>query len=197
MTAAPSANRWFAFVDRIPLLRWLFVMRKTYLIKAWKVHYSQWGEDVVLDRFLNKVPHGCYIDVGCYHPRKHSNTYRLHRLGWRGINIDVDPIKKAVFDAARPDDENICCAVGNTPGEATIYTFGHYSLLTPWTRKRPPNTSARAMPAPLARSRFVASATSSTAPALPASPSPCSASMSKATRRPCCAPWTSAASARR
>lgn len=129
METPTLTQRWFAFVNRIPLLRWLFVIRKAYLIKAWKVHYSQWGEDVVLDRFLNKVPRGCYIDVGCYHPRKHSNTYRLHRLGWRGINVDVDPIKKAVFDRARPDDENLCCAVGNTPGEATIYTFGHYSLL--------------------------------------------------------------------
>ena len=72
---------------------------------------------------------GYYIDVGCFHPKKHSNTFRLYRKGWRGINIDVDSIKLDVFNLARPDDDNICCAVGSNPGTATLYSFGHYLLI--------------------------------------------------------------------
>ena len=33
---------------------------------------------------------GFYVDVGCFHPKKHSNTYLLYKRGWSGINIDVE-----------------------------------------------------------------------------------------------------------
>ena len=124
---------WFAFADKSAFLRKLFLLRKAYLIKHRATHYSQWGEDVVLEGFMAKGPppeQGCYIDVGCFHPKKYSNTYRLYRQGWHGINIDVDPIKRDVFELARRGDENLCCAVGDAPGRATLYSFGHYSVLS-------------------------------------------------------------------
>lgn len=121
---------WFALAQRVPPLRWLFLLRKAWLIRARATHYSQWGEDVVLGNFVAGSPaEGCYIDVGCFHPRKYSNTYRLYRRGWRGINIDVDPIKLEVFKLLRRGDENLCCAVGREAGTATLYAFGHYSVL--------------------------------------------------------------------
>lgn len=121
---------WYALMSRVRLLRCLFLIRKTYLIKFWNIYFSQWGEDVVVERFVCKAPkRSYYVDVGCFHPKKHSNTYRLYRKAWRGINIDVDRIKLDVFDLARPDDENVCCAVGSNPGTATLYSFGHYSLI--------------------------------------------------------------------
>ena len=124
-------GRWHSWVGRFAPLRWLFLLRKTWLIKYWNVHYSQFGEDIVVGRFLKQLDpaRSCYVDVGCYHPKKHSNTFRLYRQGWRGINVDVDQIKLDVFDLARPDDENVCCAVGDTPGTATLYRFGYYSLI--------------------------------------------------------------------
>ena len=112
-------------------MRFLFLLRKTYLIKFWNTYFSQWGEDIVIERFIGKIhpDKSCYIDVGCFHPKKYSNTYRLYRKRWSGINIDVDRIKIDVFNLARAGDENVCCAVGDTPGSAILYSFGYYSLL--------------------------------------------------------------------
>lgn len=123
---------WFALAERVPPLRRLWLLRKAWLIRARGVHYAQWGEDVVLGQFLGEAAprDACYVDVGCFHPRKYSNTWRLYRRGWRGINVDVDRVKLEVFDLARPGDENVCCAIGETPGEATLYSFGHYSVLS-------------------------------------------------------------------
>ncbi|MDH4172960.1 MAG: FkbM family methyltransferase [Betaproteobacteria bacterium] len=123
---------WFAFVERVPLLRRLFLLRKAHLIRARGAHYAQWGEDVVLEQFLGAAApqESCYVDVGCFHPKKYSNTWRLYRKGWRGINVDVDRVKLDVFDLVRPEDENVCCAIGDAPGEATLYSFGHYSVLS-------------------------------------------------------------------
>jgi FkbM family methyltransferase len=123
---------WYGFAERVPPLRWLWLLRKAWLIRARGAHYAQWGEDVVLEQYLGeRAPQAqCYVDVGCFHPRKYSNTWRLYRRGWRGVNVDVDPVKRDVFDLARPGDENLCCAIGETPGEATLYSFGHYSVLS-------------------------------------------------------------------
>jgi FkbM family methyltransferase len=123
---------WFALAERVPPLRWLFLARKAWLIRARAAHYAQWGEDVVLEQFVGGLApsDACFIDVGCFHPRKYSNTWRLYRGGWRGINVDVDPVKLDVFGLVRPGDENVCCAIGNGPGEATLYSFGHYSVLS-------------------------------------------------------------------
>ena len=135
----------YSSIARFAPLRWLFLLRKTYLIKFWNVHYSQFGEDVVVARFLKKLTpaEGCYVDVGCFHPKKHSNTFRLYRQGWRGINVDVDRIKIDVFDLARPDDDNVCCAVGEVPGTATLHRFGFYSLINTLDEDKA-NQSARA-----------------------------------------------------
>lgn len=123
---------WFALAGRVPPLRWLFVARKAWLIRARGSHWAQWGEDVVLESFLgDSTPRGgCFVDVGAFHPKKYSNTWRLYRRGWRGINVDVDQVKIDVFDLVRPGDENVCCAIGHAPGEATLYSFGHYSVLS-------------------------------------------------------------------
>jgi FkbM family methyltransferase len=123
---------WFALAERVPLLRRLFLVRKAWLIRARGAHYAQWGEDVVLEQFLvGAAPEeGCYIDVGCFHPRKYNNTWRLYRRGWRGLNVDVDQVKLDIFDLVRPQDENVCCAIGDAPGAATLFSFGHYSVLS-------------------------------------------------------------------
>lgn len=125
-------RRWFALAERVPPLRWLYLARKAWLIRARGAHYAQWGEDVVLELLLgDAAPRDeCFVDVGAFHPRKYSNTWRLYRRGWRGINIDVDQVKLDVFDLVRPEDENLCCAIGDTPGTATLYAFGHYSVLS-------------------------------------------------------------------
>ena len=46
-----------------------------------KNYYSQFGEDrIIINEILNpNYRNGFYIDVGCFHPKKYSNTYLLHK----------------------------------------------------------------------------------------------------------------------
>ena len=82
-----------------------------------RLSYSQFGEDLVVRShfadFDNSI--GRFIDVGAFHPFIFSNTMLLSQLGWRGINIDCDPVKIARFEKLRPKDVNICTAVADAP----------------------------------------------------------------------------------
>ncbi len=117
-------NNWF--------LRKLFLIRKIWLSKTWFHHYSQYGEDVPTYIHLVPIKKGFFVDVGCFHPKKYNNTYRWYKRGWRGVNIDLDPIKIEAFNMARPQDENLVFAI-NRDGTGELrdcYSFGRYSLIS-------------------------------------------------------------------
>ena len=83
--------------------------------RAMRISYSLFGEDLVVRSYFaanfdNSIAR--FIDVGAFHPFEQSNTMLLSQLGWRGINIDCDPVKIARFEKLRPQDVNICAAVG-------------------------------------------------------------------------------------
>lgn len=65
------------------------------------VTYAQAGEDVILDFLINYQPSGFYVDVGCNHPLRGSNTYRFYRKGWRGICVDANPAFASMFAKKR------------------------------------------------------------------------------------------------
>ncbi|NBC05700.1 MAG: methyltransferase FkbM [Bacteroidetes bacterium] len=110
------------------LFRKLFLIRKLYLSKRKFSHYSQFAEDISIGRHFPKGYKGVFVDVGCFHPIKYNNTYKLYRRGWRGVNIDIDPIKIEGFDMARPGDVNIAAAVSKAKGKLDYWTNGFYSL---------------------------------------------------------------------
>ena len=88
------------------------------------VHFSQWGEDVVLWHYLRLQRDGFYVDVGAHHPERLSNTALLHyRNGWSGINIEPDERLYQAFLQARPNDINLCCGVGADNGFASMGVF--------------------------------------------------------------------------
>jgi FkbM family methyltransferase len=95
--------------------------------------FSQAGEDIIVRNFfydrLAKGDKGFYVDVGAFHPFKHSNTYYLYRAGWRGINIDAKPKSMEVFDRLRPDDINLEIGVADEEGSLPYYDFGENSNL--------------------------------------------------------------------
>lgn len=96
--------------------------------------YSRGGEDAVIHRLFKDRRDGFFVDVGCFHPVVASNTHRLYRQGWHGINIDVDQYKIDVFDRFRKRDRNICAAISDREGEADFYfhsgeTYGSMSGL--------------------------------------------------------------------
>lgn len=106
-----------------------YVLRKTFLTRHTQRHHSQFGEDVVLNDWLDKhVKQGLYVDVGCYHPSKFSNTCFLHKRGWHGINIDMDAIKVKCFDLARPGDCNVHAPVSDKKETVTVYNYSRYGL---------------------------------------------------------------------
>ena len=77
--------------------------------------------------FKNKFK-GFYIDIGCYHPIKYSNTALIYNKGWSGINIDLNQTSIDLFNIARKRDKNICAAISNNNEFAEFY-FDH--LLSP------------------------------------------------------------------
>jgi hypothetical protein len=112
------------------LFRRLFLFRKMYLTRRRGSHYSQFGEDISIARQFPRQGEGFFVDVGCFHPIKYNNTYRLYRRGWRGVNIDLDPVKVEGFDMVRPEDVNVACAISDSPGETDVWSRGFYSLTT-------------------------------------------------------------------
>jgi len=113
---------------RFALFRWLFLLRKVFLTRSSRRYWSQYGEEIGLDRVLNVSRPGFFVDVGCYHPTKYSNTFKLYRRGWRGVNIDLDEIKIAAFNLRRPGDTNIVAAVSDKEETVTLGSTGFYTV---------------------------------------------------------------------
>lgn len=74
--------------------------------------YGQDGEDLILDRMLERQADGFYVDVGAHHPVRSSNTYLFYRRGWRDININVE------------------CGVAGHGGLMTYFQFNEPALNT-------------------------------------------------------------------
>ncbi len=77
-----------------------------------RVHFSQYGEDVMLHKlFGRKRSTGFYIDIGAHHPFRQSNTAYLWLMGWNGVNVDASRTAIDLFKRARPRDVNLWTAV--------------------------------------------------------------------------------------
>jgi FkbM family methyltransferase len=109
------------FIDATRLSILTFVRR--YIFKFGKIIFSQTGEEIIIQWILKDVKKGVYVDVGCHHPYKISNTFKLYLEGWRGIAIDAneDVIRK--FKKARPEDISLLKAVCDVEQEVTFYKF--------------------------------------------------------------------------
>ena len=111
------------------IFNFLYLARQSFFRKINKNFYSQFGEDRVLKEILKKnINKGFYVDVGCYHPKKHSNTYLLYKKGWRGINIDIEKNKIEVFRMSRPDDINILDAVSDKKRSVKVHKTQDYCV---------------------------------------------------------------------
>ena len=92
--------------------------------------YGQDGEDLILDRLLDRQLNGFYVDVGAHHPVRFSNTYLFYQRGWQGINIDAMPGSMRAFNRLRPKDINIEAGVAGQAGQLTYYQFNEPALNT-------------------------------------------------------------------
>ena len=108
-----------------PFIRKLYFFYNIY-IRNYKFFFnsSQFGEEKkILDLFDNDYV-GSYVDVGCFHPTRSNNTFKLYKKGWSGLNIDLNPLTIELFDFARPTDINICAAVSNKKIKKKLYFLG-------------------------------------------------------------------------
>lgn len=85
---------------------------------------SQFGEDVFIGKFFHNRTAGTWLDIGAFHPRVASNTERLRRRGWTGINVDADPAKIRLFRWFRRADLNVCAAVAGPDTRRAVLRRG-------------------------------------------------------------------------
>lgn len=93
--------------------------------------YSQEGEDIILSRILgDEACNTVYVDVGCNHPLRFSNTAMFYQKGGSGVVIDPNPDFEALFKSHRPRDLFVNCGVGLEAGSLTYYRFDEPALNT-------------------------------------------------------------------
>lgn len=95
--------------------------------KYFKISYSQYGEDLVLLKYLDykKIKKGKYLDIGAFHPVWLSNTNLLDKKGFTGYCVDLDEERLEWFRFRRGDRvKTICGAVSNSNEEyIEIYKY--------------------------------------------------------------------------
>jgi FkbM family methyltransferase len=92
--------------------------------------FAQEGEDIVLDRLFEGRRSGFYVEVGCHHPFRFSNSYYFYSRGWRGVCIDALPGTQRLFRRWRKRDIVVESGIASRRGELTYYMFDEPALNT-------------------------------------------------------------------
>lgn len=103
----------------------IFIRNYKYLFKK----NSQFSEDKVIEKLFKNNFNGKFVDIGCFHPTRDNNTYRLYRKGWRGINIDLNPLSIDLFKILRSKDININAAISSKNKTTKFFFKGELSPL--------------------------------------------------------------------
>jgi len=95
------------------------------------ITYSQHGEDLMVANLfkLMRIDKPSYLDIGAHHPIHISNTALLYSRGSRGVNIEANPMLMGAFDEHRPEDRNVCVAVGLSEEMADLHLYDETSGL--------------------------------------------------------------------
>jgi len=99
--------------------------------------FSQYLEDIFIDRIFRHKQIGTYIDIGANDPVVLNNTKLFYDRGWCGVNVEPDVIMHKKLLIERPRDINLNLGIGKKSGELTFYellpntlsTFNHKSAL--------------------------------------------------------------------
>lgn len=114
------------------MIEYLGVIYKAFISPSKsKLSYSQYSEDLIIQCYFPKGKcNGRYVDVGCHHPRRGSNTYGLYKRGWSGILIDLEECKVKANQMARRRDQIVLAAVSDKEEWLDIYSDKNYSTNT-------------------------------------------------------------------
>jgi len=96
------------------------------------VSFAQNGEDILFDRAFVGKRNGSFIDIGAGHPVHDNVTYWLRKQGWRGINVEPNPIFYRELTRYRPDDVNLNVGLSEADGELTFYQVEQNELGHGW-----------------------------------------------------------------
>lgn len=100
---------------------------REFIYRRYNISFSQGGgDDIQLKKLIKNTKPGAYVDIGCWHPVKSSNTYYFYLRGWKGICIDPNPDLKILFNKFRPKDAFINCAVGPEKNDLIYYQLNDY-----------------------------------------------------------------------
>jgi len=91
------------------------------IYRRYPISFAKSGDDIQLYKLIKQTIPGAYVDIGCWHPYKASNTYFFYLRGWKGICIDPNPDLKATFSRYRKEDTFINAAVSNQKENLTYY----------------------------------------------------------------------------
>jgi FkbM family methyltransferase len=119
----------------LTLSKKFYFFKKIYLfyniyIRNYQFYFSgrsQLGEEKKLLNSFKKNYKGKYVDLGCFHPTKFNNTFDFYKRGWRGINIDLNPMTIDLFNFARPKDINVCAAISDSIKTKKLFFLGDLS----------------------------------------------------------------------
>lgn len=112
------------------IISFLYSIKKNWFSSYYIKSYSQEGEDMILNKYLENIKDGYYIDIGAHHPKRFSNTYLFYKKGWKGINIDARPGSMKLFDRLRPLDVNLELGLSGVNENLTFYIFNEPALNT-------------------------------------------------------------------
>ncbi len=105
-----------------------FIKKLLFGYTHYQPSFSIGAEDLVLIHILQDIQQGFYVDIGAFHPEKHSNTFLLHKYGWSGINIDAMPSVIDLFKQARPNDINLEIGIADKAGSLDFYISQNNTL---------------------------------------------------------------------
>lgn len=112
------------------LINKLFFFYNKKVYSNHKISFSQEGEDRILEHIFKGKKEGFYIDIGANNPTKFNNTYLFYLKGWKGINIEPNPIFQQLFDKIRPNDITLNIGISDTESILEYFMFNDPLLNT-------------------------------------------------------------------
>lgn len=120
----------FLLNSKIPFFRKIYFFYNIYLRNFKYLRGgSQFDEDKYINSFFENDFKGKFVDLGCFHPTRHNNTFQFYKRNWRGINVDLNPITIELFDYFRSKDININCAISDKKTNKNLYFVDDFSPL--------------------------------------------------------------------
>lgn len=112
-------------------LKYLFLKICRKILNSFYVEsYTTLGEDKILEQFIDINKPGFFVDVGSNDPVKFSNTFKLYKSGWKGINIDGNESLIRKSRKIRPNDISIHAYVSDTIQETVFIKFLNNTVST-------------------------------------------------------------------